>query len=215
MRCRIGEPFVVRHDAVELITDVERRSQVDGVERSLHRRIEAPRPARLAGSQSRSRRPPASRAPRCRGSTPRPLEPSTARRHARRAARSTTPVPARAAACRPTINAGTRVRAIGTNCGTGLPCSVMVTDSPAAAAATTADAFCLSARIPTSVMCHAVAQCRPPGMGPWAHRSPVEPSGACRSRTLVAVHQLGRRFTEVSVCQWRSSPVSAVRTART
>ncbi len=40
---------------------------------------------------------------------------------------------------------------------TGRPRSVIVTVSPAAASATTADAFCLSARIPTSVMCFIVA----------------------------------------------------------
>lgn len=40
---------------------------------------------------------------------------------------------------------------------TGRPRSVMVTVSPAAASATTADAFCFRARIPTSDMCFNVA----------------------------------------------------------
>jgi len=41
---------------------------------------------------------------------------------------------------------------------TGRPRSVIVTVSPDAASATTADAFCFNARIPTSDMCFMVAQ---------------------------------------------------------
>lgn len=46
--------------------------------------------------------------------------------------------------------------ATGDNCATGRPRSVIVTVSPAAASATTADAFCFNARIPTSRMCYIV-----------------------------------------------------------
>ena len=45
----------------------------------------------------------------------------------------------------------------GTICATGVPRSVMVITSPAAARRTTSDAFCLSDRIPTVVMCYKVA----------------------------------------------------------
>lgn len=45
---------------------------------------------------------------------------------------------------------------IGVNWATGRPRSVITTVSPAAASATTADAFCLSARMPTSDMCYIV-----------------------------------------------------------
>lgn len=46
---------------------------------------------------------------------------------------------------------------IAVSCATGRPRSVIVTVSPAAALATTADAFCFKARMPTSDMCYIVA----------------------------------------------------------
>ena len=46
---------------------------------------------------------------------------------------------------------------IGVRSATGRPRSVMVTVAPAAASATTAEAFCLRARMPTSSMCFIVA----------------------------------------------------------
>jgi hypothetical protein len=52
----------------------------------------------------------------------------------------------------------------GVNIATGRPRSVMVTVSPAAALATTADAFCLRARIPTSLTCFNVAHGREHGI---------------------------------------------------
>src|SRR5690606_25022685 len=46
---------------------------------------------------------------------------------------------------------------IAVSCATGRPRSLIVTVSPATAAATTAEAFCFSARVPTSDMCYSVA----------------------------------------------------------
>ena len=46
---------------------------------------------------------------------------------------------------------------IGTNRATGRPRSVIVTVSPAATSATTAEAFCFSSRIPAVFMCYVVA----------------------------------------------------------
>ena len=47
--------------------------------------------------------------------------------------------------------ASTRLDGTGTSWATGRPRSVIVTSSPATASATTAEAFCFSARIPTSL----------------------------------------------------------------
>jgi hypothetical protein len=58
---------------------------------------------------------------------------------------------------------------MGVICATGRPRSVMVTVSPAWAWATTAEAFCFKARIPTSLMCYIVAP------GDVVLASPVEP----------------------------------------
>ena len=53
--------------------------------------------------------------------------------------------------------AATRPPGTGTSWATGLPRSVMVTTSPAAALATTCEAFCLRARMPTVLMFYIVA----------------------------------------------------------
>lgn len=50
------------------------------------------------------------------------------------------------------------VAGIGVRRATGRPRSVIVTVSPAAAVATTAEAFCFNARIPTSDMCFIVVR---------------------------------------------------------
>lgn len=50
------------------------------------------------------------------------------------------------------INVSSRVEGIGDIMATGRPRSVMVTKPPAAASATTAEAFCFKARIPTLAM---------------------------------------------------------------
>ncbi len=55
------------------------------------------------------------------------------------------------------IRASIRLEARGTIWATGRPRSVIVTDFPAAASATTAEAFCFKARIPTSDMFYIVA----------------------------------------------------------
>ena len=112
----------------------------------------------------RTRQPPASPGPRCRGRRP-PQYRSSLRisRSARDRSgpgsgtgRSTTL--RRAGRARPSsISPRRRDRGIAVIRATGRPRSVMVTVSPAAASATTADAFCLSARIPTSDMCFNVA----------------------------------------------------------
>lgn len=54
-------------------------------------------------------------------------------------------------------NASSRDDGTGTNWATGRPRSVIMIVSPAAASATTADAFCFNARIPTSLMFYMVA----------------------------------------------------------
>lgn len=89
----------------------------------------------------------------------------------------------RAGRARPaSTSASNRDSGIAVICATGRPRSVMVTVSPDAASATTADAFCFRARIPTSDMCFVVAQWwleildspwmrKPPGLGA---RSPTE-----------------------------------------
>jgi hypothetical protein len=56
------------------------------------------------------------------------------------------------------MRASARLDATGTIWATGRPRSVIVTISPVAASATTAEAFCFSARIPTSDMFYIVAQ---------------------------------------------------------
>ncbi len=55
---------------------------------------------------------------------------------------------------------------IAVNWATGLPRSVMVTVSPPAATVTTAEAFCLRARMPTSAMCFIEAPLVSDAMGP-------------------------------------------------
>lgn len=54
-----------------------------------------------------------------------------------------------------------RLDATGTIWATGRPRSVIVTSSPAAASATTAEAFCFKARMPTSDMFYVVARVVP------------------------------------------------------
>lgn len=56
---------------------------------------------------------------------------------------------------------------MGESCATGRPRSVTITVVPAAACATTADAFCFNSRMPTVLMCYTVALALQPPPGRW------------------------------------------------
>jgi len=118
------------------------------------------RRTKLEAHRSRARLRPASpaRRYRCR----RPTQRSSASRRAANAADRSGPgsgagrsdIERRARRARPaSTSARSRDTGIAVICATGLPRSVIVIVSPPAASDTTADAFCLRARIPTSDMC--------------------------------------------------------------
>src|SRR5690606_13707079 len=76
----------------------------------------------------------------------------------------------------------------GTSWATGRPRSVTVITSPAAARATTSDAFCLSARMPTSVMCY-IVELLPGGWfgtGRRPHESDEAKDGASAAHLIAA-----------------------------
>ena len=109
---------------------------------------------------------------------------------------------------------------IGPRTATGLPLSVIVMDSPALARATTFDAFCLSARIPTSLMVYIVEHCgfvvqRPvrsaqPGSRTQRWGSSVEPPHrsihASKRQELLAPSMPSRSCFMYQ--SWTSDPVS-------